>query len=172
MVLKIRQIKTRDWKDLKEIYNGWRTENTYSVPEITFSNSQAKKQTKKLIEEGLNFVAEENNQGEFQKQKTELEQKIRVLESKVSAMREKVEVKDKQIREESHNELSLDDKKKALIKTNFEGDVYSKYKEKIEELVTKLKPVKNNYTKEEIRQVLDKEKFPEEVVEEVVKRLY
>ncbi|MDD4984043.1 MAG: PKD domain-containing protein [Candidatus ainarchaeum sp.] len=140
-----------------------------SIEEYETELETAKKTLSQLTRD---MFQQKITQEEFQKQKTELEQKIRVLESKISAMREKVEVKDKQIKEESHNELSLDDKKKALIKTNFEGDVYSKYKDKIEELVNKLKPVKAKYTKEEIRQVLDKEEFPEEVVEEVVKRLY
>jgi len=111
-------------------------------------------------------------QEEFQKQKTELEQKIRVLESKISAMREKQSVGEKRISEESHNDLSIEEKKKALIKTNFEGSVYSKYKEKIDELVEKLKPVKDKYTKDEIRGVLEKEEYPEDVTEEVLKRLY
>ena len=56
MVLKIRQIKTRDWKDLKEIYNGWRTENTYSVLETILSDKQAKKRASQLTGDGIKLV--------------------------------------------------------------------------------------------------------------------
>ncbi|MDD4984054.1 MAG: GNAT family N-acetyltransferase [Candidatus ainarchaeum sp.] len=60
MVLKIRQIEINDWKDIKKLYNEWRTENTFAVPEVILSNGQAKKRTTQLIEDGINFAGELN----------------------------------------------------------------------------------------------------------------
>jgi len=61
-MIKIRNVKEEDWKGINELYNEWRTENTFSVPEKTLNKSQAKKRTKQLIKEGLNLIAEDNKQ--------------------------------------------------------------------------------------------------------------
>jgi ribosomal protein S18 acetylase RimI-like enzyme len=58
MFIKIRFIESKDWKSIKEIYNEWRTEKTYSVPDGILSDLQSKKKTLALVTEGFNLVAE------------------------------------------------------------------------------------------------------------------
>jgi len=60
MEIIIRHIEKKDWRFLRDIYNEWRTENTYSVPVNTLSDLQAKRKTNMLLKDGINLVAEDN----------------------------------------------------------------------------------------------------------------
>jgi len=140
-----------------------------SVEEIEEDLETSKKTLSQITRD---MFQQKISQEEFQKQKTGLEQKISVLSAKLETKRNKQDKTDETIKEASKDNLSPEEKRKMLIKSKFESDVYTKYKEKIDDLVSRLKPVKTSYTKEEIEKVLEKEEFPKEVVEEIIKRLY
>jgi len=57
MALVIRKVQTKDWNAIKEIYNEWRTANTYAVPTDIFSDKLAKQKVKDL-KKGINLIAE------------------------------------------------------------------------------------------------------------------
>jgi ribosomal protein S18 acetylase RimI-like enzyme len=57
-MIKVRKIQNKDWKAVKELYNEWRTEGTFSVPEWVLSDSQAKDKVRELLKEDTNLVAE------------------------------------------------------------------------------------------------------------------
>ncbi len=58
MALKIRKIQKRDWKAVKNIYNEWRTEGTFAVPDYLFSDKKIKKHITILLKRGVNLIAE------------------------------------------------------------------------------------------------------------------
>ena len=61
MKIKVRKVAEDDWKAIKKIYNEWRAEGAYAVPEHLLSDKDAKRNAKFLAEHGINLVAEVNN---------------------------------------------------------------------------------------------------------------
>jgi ribosomal protein S18 acetylase RimI-like enzyme len=57
-MIKVRKVQNKDWNPIKEMYNEWRTERTFSVPDWVLSDKQAKDKVSDLIKADTNFVAE------------------------------------------------------------------------------------------------------------------